>query len=109
MTPKFITLATRLISDVTASIGTVVHLRGSGGVDILVPQEGLQQTRVPGEVRQDSKLYLGVVDGQEGSTPGARSATKALRTCLPSSVRTGMFCRLGSLLDMRPVADPVWL
>ena len=43
----------------------VVHLRGSGGVDVLVPQEGLQEPRVPGEVRQDAKLYLGVVGGQE--------------------------------------------
>ena len=36
-------------------------------------------------------------------------ATKALRISRPSSVRTGMFCRLGSVEDMRPVAVIFWL
>ena len=33
----------------------------------------------------------------------------ALRISLPSSPRMGMFCRLGSLLESRPVAVIVWL
>ena len=63
----------------------VVHLRGSGGVDILVPQEGLQQPRIPGEVRQDAKLYLGVVDGQEG--PLRRSLRHEGSAHLPTQLR----------------------
>ena len=37
------------------------------------------------------------------------SAMKALRICLPISVRMGMFCRFGSLLLSRPVAATAWL
>ena len=32
-----------------------------------------------------------------------------LRITRPKSVRTGMFCRLGSAEEMRPVAVTVWL
>src|ERR1044072_8596486 len=35
--------------------------------------------------------------------------TKPRRIARPSSVRTGMFCRLGSVDDSRPVAATVWL
>ena len=34
---------------------------------------------------------------------------KQLRIWRPSSVRIGMFCRLGLVLDSRPVVVAVWL
>ena len=37
------------------------------------------------------------------------SAMKQLRIWRPSSVRIGMFCRFGSVLDRRPVVVAVWL
>jgi hypothetical protein len=37
------------------------------------------------------------------------SATKASRILRPSSVLTGMFCRLGSFDDSRPVEATAWL
>jgi hypothetical protein len=36
-------------------------------------------------------------------------AMKARRISRPSSVRMGMFCKLGLLLLMRPVTAPLWL
>ena len=41
------------------------------------------------------------------STWPASSAVNALRSCLPGSLRTGMFCRFGSVQLMRPVAVTV--
>ena len=41
------------------------------------------------------------------TSPG--SAMNARRISRPSSVRTGMFCRLGLVDEMRPVAVTVWL
>ncbi len=38
-----------------------------------------------------------------------RAATKAVRICLPSSMRTGMFCKFGSLELSRPVGAIVRL
>jgi len=37
------------------------------------------------------------------------SATKQARTGRPISVRMGMFCRLGLVLERRPVVVEAWL
>ena len=62
--------------------------------------EGLLQRLDVGDVREQAQLDLRVV-GRQQHVPG--SATKARRILRPSSVRIGMFCRLGSVEDSRPV------
>ena len=75
--------------------------RRGGAVDVLLLFEGLDEGRVPREVRQDPQLDLGVVRDDE---PEPGGATKALRISRPVAVRIGMFCRLGSEEESRPVA-----
>ena len=82
------------------------HLRRGAVVDVLAAREGLDQHLLAREVRQHAQLDLRVVGGDE-HVPG--SATKARRISRPTSVRIGMFCRLGSLLLKRPVAATAWL
>lgn len=54
----------------------------------------------------DAHLDLAVV----GESAARRNVTqKVSRIRRPASVRTGMFCRLGSVDDSRPVAAMVWL
>ena len=59
------------------------------------------------EVRQQAQLDLGVVRDDEAASP--RRGTKPRRISSPRGVRTGMFCRFGSVDESRPVAAPVWL
>jgi hypothetical protein len=55
-------------------------------------------------MRQQPELDLRIV-GQEQLV--ALLGDEGLRILRPSSVRTGMFCRLGSVEASRPVAAPV--
>ena len=80
---------------------------GRGAVDILAAGERLLEGRVFGEVREHPQFDLRIVGREQDVMPG--SATNARRTSRPSSVRTGMFCRLGSEEERRPVAATAWL
>ena len=75
------------------------HLGCRGAVDVLARREGALQVRVVGHVRHDAQLDLRIV----GDSSMPFSAMKASRTRRPASVRTGMFCRLGSDEASRPV------
>ena len=66
--------------------------------------EGLLQGGDVGDMGQDAQFDLGVVEADEDACPFG--ATKASRMRRPSSVRTGMFCRLGSVEARRPVLAP---
>ena len=57
-------------------------------------------------VRQQAQFDLRVVGDDQ--LP-AFAGMKAARISRPSSVRMGMFCRLGFEEERRPVAAPVWL
>lgn len=59
------------------------------------------QLFVPGQMRQHPKFDLRVIRIQEKES---LSGHKHLAVILPSSMRTGIFCRLGSVLLIRPVA-----
>ena len=87
--------------------------RGGGGVDVVAFLEGLAHALVLREVGHDAQLDLAVVGGQQGPTRPARRAPAARRPRAGAGrarVRTGMFCRLGSLDDARrPVAAVTWL
>jgi hypothetical protein len=56
-------------------------------------------------VGHDAQLDLRIVAARIFQPGGA---TKAWRMRRPSSVRIGMFCRLGSEEDSRPVAAVAW-
>ena len=73
---------------------------------ILAAAEDLLEHVLAGDVGEHPQLDLGVVGGDE-QVPG--SATKQARISRPSSVRIGMFCRLGLFEDSRPVVAAVWL
>ena len=63
---------------------------------------------VPGQVGHDPHLDLAVVGGQQRLE--ARADDERLAgSARPSAVRIGMFCRLGSVDDSRPVAATIWL
>ena len=66
--------------------------------------ERLLQRRDVGDVGEDAQFDLGVVEADQHLAFG--SATKASRMRRPSSVRTGMFCRFGSVEASRPVLAP---
>jgi hypothetical protein len=55
-------------------------------------------------MRGEPQLDLAIIGGSR-TLPG--SATKASRIWRPDSVRIGMFWRLGSVDDSRPVCAPV--
>ena len=78
---------------------------GGQAVDVLARAERLLQLRHVGHVRGEPQLDLAIVGAQQDLCPG--SATKASRILRPTSVRIGMFCRLGSFDDSRPVCAPV--
>jgi hypothetical protein len=81
--------------------------RSSRRVEVLAARERLDEPLVAGEVREDAQLDLRVVGSHhEVAGPGGTNAALMRR---PRSVRTGMFCRFGLLLDRRPVAATVWL
>ena len=75
-------------------------------MDVGARGEGLDQTGVVRQVGDDPQLDLVVVGHQEARSP--RPGTKARRKRRPSSVRTGMLCRLGRSEDSRPVRATVW-
>ncbi len=63
--------------------------------------ERLAQLRDVGDMREQAQLDLRVNRPEISFLPSG--ATKARRMRRPSSVRIGMFCRLGSDEDRRPV------
>ena len=69
-------------------------------MDVELIGEGVLQRRDVGDIGQKAQLDLAVVGRDELAPFGAMKARRILR---PSSVRTGMFCRLGSDDDSRPV------
>jgi len=81
------------------------HLGGGGAVHVGAGGERLAQALVLRQVRHDAQLDLRVVGGEQRP---ARLRHECLADAPASSVRTGMFCRLGSLDDSRPVAATAW-
>ena len=73
--------------------------------------ERLDEPLVTGEVRHDAHLDLRVVGREkrlERRAVAVFPRTNAERISRPTAVLTGMFCRFGSLDEMRPVLVPVW-
>ena len=99
--PKLIVLAERRRSLPTSVHRHAEHLRGGDRVDVDALGERLLQRADVGHVGQDAQLDLRVV-GRDQQVARARR-TKASRILRPSSVRIGMFCRLGSFEVSRPV------
>ena len=77
-------------------------------MDVFVARKRLAQSLVARVVGQHPQFDLRVVGRQQRPSPAA-PGTKAERISRPSSVRTGMFCRFGSLELSRPVAVTTWL
>lgn len=75
-------------------------------MDVFAAAEGFDERLLAAEVGQNSELDLGVVGREEAP---AGSGTKASRIRRPSSVRMGMFWRLGEAEESRPVAVTSWL
>ena len=65
--------------------------RRSGCMDILPIPESFQHGLIPGHMGCHPEFDLGIIHSHQGH-PGA--ATKALLTCLPSSVRTGYILQI---------------
>ena len=61
----------------------------------------LDQLFVTGTMRQNTKLDLRIIRIYKDA---AFFGTNTLRIRRPSSIRTGIFCRFGSVLLIRPVA-----
>jgi hypothetical protein len=78
----------------------VEHLRCGHGVNVQTIRESLLELRNVGDMGQHAQLDLAVVCRHQLV---ALSATKAVLIWRPSAVRTGMFCRLGSVEASRPV------
>jgi hypothetical protein len=76
------------------------HLGRRGAVHVQPVGEGAQQRLVAAEVRHDAQLDLAVVGA---GNHAARRRHEGLAHAPALGVRIGMFCRLGSLLDRRPV------
>ncbi len=100
-----IALAARRWSVVDLVQRSAEHFGGRGLVDVAVLGERLQQAGVAGEVRHDPQFDLRIVR-RDSTWPGG--AMKAWRMRRPSAVRIGMFCRLGSVDERRPVAATAW-
>ena len=81
------------------------QLLARSGVDVVARAERFLELRHVGHVRGEPQLDLAIVGADSRTCPG--SATKASRILRPISVRIGMFCRLGSFDDSRPVCAPV--
>lgn len=75
-------------------------------MDVVSAEEGVYHVLIFAEVCHDAQLYLRVV-GREELAAGV--GDERLADFLPSSSRTGMFCRLGLLELRRPVAVTAWL
>ncbi len=60
----------------------------------------------PRHMGEDAQLDLGIVPADEQIAGGGDEGFPDL---LPRAVRTGMFCRFGSALEIRPVEATVWL
>ena len=71
---------------------------------VLAAAERVDERLVLREVGQDAQLDLAVV-GREDQVP--RLGHERLADAAPSAVRMGMFCRLGSDDESRPVAATV--
>lgn len=69
-------------------------------MDVEAVEERLPEFRYVGDVGQDAQLDLGVVGRQD---PMAVGGDEGGTDAAPSSVRTGMFWRFGSLEERRPV------
>ena len=82
--------------------GQVPDFRRGGRVNVAPLMEGPEQRIIATDVGQHAQLDLAVVGAYQ-------SMTGASRMSFPSAVRTGMFWRLGSLDDRRPVAVPARL
>ena len=76
------------------------NLRRRHGVNVEIVGKGFFQFRNIGDMRQQPQLDLAVIGADQLCALGA---IKAWRMRRPSSVRTGMFCRLGSVEASRPV------
>ena len=76
-------------------------------MDVEVLGERPDQGGILGVMGENPQLDLRVIRRQE--RPAGNPATNAWRIWPPSSVRIGMFCRLGSLELSRPVAATTWL
>ena len=69
-------------------------------MDVLRIPVGLDQPFIPGKMCQHTKLDLGIVRVHEDTA--SAFGTKTLPDQPASSIRTGMFCRFGSVLLIRP-------
>ena len=84
----------------------LVHPRRRPGVEVLSGGERLDQPGVTGKVGHDPHLDLAVVGGQQALVVGADDERLADLPAL--GLRTGMFCRFGSVKTSRPVAAIIW-
>ena len=98
---KLMTLALPPLLVLEQGRGLAEHAAGRLLVDVAVRGERGDEVRVARQVGQHAELDLRIVGRQEaralspGRTPGGTAAR--------SRPRVGMFCRLGSELDSRPV------
>ena len=76
-------------------------------MEVVAGLERGAQRLVAGQVGHDAQLDLAVVGGQQGLVAGPDD--EALADAAAGSVLIGMFCRLGSVEDSRPVAAIIWL
>ena len=87
-------------------LGDGVEFGGDHAVDVAVGGEGFEEGGFAAVVGQHAEFDLGVVGGDEDVAGGGDEARRISR---PSSVLTGMFWRLGSEEERRPVSATVWL
>ena len=102
--PNTTLFAARRISPCDLLGREVKNLHGCGHVDVLSLFKDLKQTWVLRQMRQNTRLDLAIVGAEQMMSVGAMKASRMRR---PSSPLTGMFWRLGSVDERRPVAATV--
>lgn len=103
--PKLTALQEERICGVTSSMRHMVYLGRGRGVDILPGSKRLDHVRVLRDMRKHTQFDLRVIRVDQHMLRVGRDDIR--RNSRPSSVRTGMFCRFGSVEDSRPVAVTV--
>ena len=103
--PKFTAFARLRSSGVTSSTASPNTRAAVAAWKSAPEQKAATRMLVARQVREQPQLYLRIVCGQKEAA--SSSGTKHSLIWRPNSVRTGMFCRLGSDDDRRPVVVTV--
>lgn len=103
--PKLTALAARRILAYIFQVDAVDG-GGSGGMDVLVIFKCRHHFFVLRQVGRQAQLDLGIIETEQRIAFSGHESGSDFR---PSSVRVGMFCKLGSVEERRPVAATLWL